>query len=85
MRKFTEMVLKYRVVVIVLTLGFTIFFGVGLTKVQLDTDMFSYLKQDPVVDLFNRIGDEYGGNTIALTVLKPRIFLPRTRSPSLVS
>lgn len=70
MRKFAEMVLKYRVVVIVLTLGVTIFFGYGLTKVRLNTDMLSYLKRGPIVDLFNRIGDEYGGNTLALTVIE---------------
>lgn len=70
MRKFAEMVLKYRVMVIVLTLGLTIFFGYGLTKVRLNTDMLSYLKRGPIVDLFNRIGDEYGGNTLTLTVLE---------------
>ena len=70
MRKFAEMMLKYRVIVIVLTLGITIFFGYGITKVRLNTDMLSYLKHDPIVDLFNRIGDEYGGNTIALTVIE---------------
>jgi predicted RND superfamily exporter protein len=70
MRKFAEMVLKYRVLVIVLTLGITIFFGYGVTKVGLNTDLLSYLKHDPIVDLFNRIGDEYGGNTLALTVLE---------------
>jgi predicted RND superfamily exporter protein len=70
MRKFAEMVLKYRVLVIVLTLGITIFFGYGVTKLRLNTDLLSYLKHDPLVDLFNRIGDEYGGNTLALTIIE---------------
>ncbi len=70
MRKFAEMVLKYRTIVIALTLGVTIFFGYGATKVELNTDIISDLKHDPVVDLYNRIGDEYGGNTLSLTVLE---------------
>ncbi|GAK55971.1 efflux transporter, putative, hydrophobe/amphiphile efflux-3 (HAE3) family [Candidatus Vecturithrix granuli] len=79
MRKFAEMVLKYRVMVIVLTLGVTLFFGYGVAKVRLNTDLLSYLKHDPIVDLFNRIGDEYGGNTIALTAIKAdEIFTPET-------
>ena len=70
MRKFAELVLKYRLIVLALTLGITIFMGLGIPKVRINTDMLSYLKHDPIIDLFNRIGEEYGGNTIVLTVVE---------------
>jgi len=70
MRKFAESVLKYRLAVLLVTLGITLFLGYGIPKLRINTDMLSYLKHDPVMDLFNRIGDEYGGNTIALTVIE---------------
>ena len=70
MRKFAELVLKYRLIVLALTLGMTIFMGLGIPKVRINTDMLSYLKHDPMIDLFNRIGEEYGGNTLILTVIE---------------
>ncbi len=70
MRKFAETILRYRLAVIIITLGLTVFFGYGLTKVSINSDMLSYLKpDDPVVRLFNRIGEDYGGNTLALVAV----------------
>ncbi|NOZ04273.1 MAG: MMPL family transporter [FCB group bacterium] len=70
MRKFAETILRYRLAVIIITLGLTLFFGYGLTKVSINSDMLSYLKpDDPVVKLFNRIGEDYGGNTLALVAV----------------
>ena len=64
MKKLAELVLKYRVTVISITILLTLFFGYGLSKISINSDMLSYLQpDDPVVKLFNRIGDEYGGNT----------------------
>jgi uncharacterized protein len=71
MRRFAEYVLTYRLAVIVITLILTLFFGIGLTKISINSDMLSYLKpDDPVVKLFNRIGDDYGGNTIEMVALE---------------
>jgi uncharacterized protein len=70
MRKFAELVLKYHIAVIVITLALTIFFGYGLTKVSINSDILSYLKNDDVVRLFNRIGADYGGNTMAMVAIE---------------
>jgi len=71
MRKFAEIVLKYRLTIIAITLALTVFLGYGITKVRINSDMLSYLKpDDPVVQLFNRIGDDYGGNTMAMVAVE---------------
>jgi len=71
MRKFAEIVLKYRLTIIAITLALTVFLGYGIIKVSINSDMLSYLKpDDPVVQLFNRIGDDYGGNTMAMVAVE---------------
>jgi len=71
MRKFAEAILKYRLAVILVTIGLTIFFSIGLSKLSINSDMLSYLQpDDPVVKLFNRIGEEYGGNTLAMIAVE---------------
>lgn len=81
MIKFAETILKFRLVVIIITIGLTLFFGYGLTKVSINSDMLSYLKpDDPVVQLFNRVGEDYGGNTLAMVAIKSEegIFTAKT-------
>jgi predicted RND superfamily exporter protein len=71
MKKFAALVLRYRLTIIFITIGLTIFFGYGVTKVTINSDMLSYLKpDDPVVKLFNRVGDDYGGNTLAMVAVE---------------
>ena len=71
MKKLAELVLKYRVAIISVTILLTLFFGYGLSKISINSDMLSYLRpDDPVVKLFNRIGDDYGGNTLAMVAVK---------------
>ncbi len=71
MKKLAELVLKYRLTIISVTLLLTLFFGYGLSKISINSDMLSYLQpDDPVVKLFNRIGEDYGGNTLAMVAVK---------------
>ncbi len=71
MKKFTEAVLKFRIAILVTVAGLTIFFGVGLTKVTINSDILSYLDPDnPTIQIFNKVGDEYGGNTIAMVAVE---------------
>lgn len=71
MRTFARMMLKYRVAVLVATLAITLFFGYGMTKVTINSDILSYLKpSDPLVKLYNRIGDDYGGNAMEMIALE---------------
>ena len=71
MKTFAALVLKYRFAIILMTLGVTIFFVYGMTRVTINSDIISYLNpDDPVVQVFDRIGNDYGGNTIAMTALE---------------
>ncbi|MCD6507934.1 MMPL family transporter [Candidatus Poribacteria bacterium] len=67
MERFAELVLRHRLLVIVGTIVLTGFFALGLTRLWVNSDIISYLKpDDPVVKLFNRIGEEYSGNLLAM-------------------
>lgn len=71
MKKIAEMILRFRVVIIVLVLGLTLVLGHYLKDIRINSDILSYLpKQDPKVKLFNYIGDKYGGNQLALIALE---------------
>jgi predicted RND superfamily exporter protein len=71
MKTFAQKVLKWRVPIIISTVCITIFFGFGMTRLTINSDITSYLKpDDEVMVLFNRIGDEYGGNQIVMVAVK---------------
>jgi len=71
MKTFAQKVLKWRVPIIVATVCITIFFSFGMTRLTINSDITSYLKPgDEVMVLFNRIGDEYGGNQIVMVAVK---------------
>jgi predicted RND superfamily exporter protein len=71
MRPFAEQILKWRVIIIIATICITILFGFGMTKLTINSDITSYLKPgDPEMVLFNRVGDEYGGNQIVMVAVK---------------
>jgi len=63
MKKMRDIVIAWRVPIIIITLALTLFFGLGITRLSINSDITSYLKpDDPAMVLFNRIGEEYGGN-----------------------
>ena len=65
--KFAKNIIKYRASIIIITVIFTAFFGVGLMRLGINSDILTYLKpDDPVVKLFNRVGDEYNGNFLVM-------------------
>lgn len=67
MNRFAQGIIKYRVLIIITTILLTIFFGVGLTQIRINSDILTYLKpNDPVVKLFNRVGDDYSGNFLVM-------------------
>jgi uncharacterized protein len=71
MKKVAELVIKYRIGIIVGTILLTLFFGYSLRNLTINPDIVSYFpKDDPVVELFNYIGEEYGGNQIAIIAVE---------------
>ncbi len=71
MKKFSELVIKHRKIVIFTTVFITLVLGYCLKDLTINADITSYLpKSDPVVKLFNYIGEEYGGNSLAMVALE---------------
>lgn len=63
MHGFSEKILKYRKLIIISVILITIILSYGITKLTLSSDITKYLKpNDPVIILFNKLGDQYGGN-----------------------
>jgi hydrophobe/amphiphile efflux-3 (HAE3) family protein len=71
MKKIAEMIIKLRIVIIISVVIITAVLGYYLKNIKINSDILSYLpKGDPIVKLFNYIGDEYGGNQLALIALE---------------
>lgn len=71
MRKFSELVIKYRKIIIFITIIITLIIGYSMKDLKINADITSYLpKTDPVVKLFNYIGEEYGGTLLAMVALE---------------
>ena len=73
MKKFADMVMKYRVGIIIGTIAITIFMSYQITKLKINSDILDYLPQDdPHVVLFNGVGDKFGGNSLAMVALETK-------------
>lgn len=71
MKKFSMLVIKFRLPVIISTILITLFLGYFLKDLKINADIISYLpKSDPVVKLYNHIGKEYGGSYLAMVTLE---------------
>jgi len=71
LQTFAEFIIRHRSMVLSLVFAITCFLGYGLSKVTINSDVLSYLDpDDPAIQLFNRIGDDYGGNTLAMVAVE---------------
>ncbi len=71
MKKFTDFVFKFRMPIIIATILITLILGYFIKDLKINADVISSLpKSDPAVQLFNYIGEEYGGNQMAIIVLE---------------
>lgn len=71
MKKLAELVIKYRWVIIVATVILAGVMGYFLKDLKINSDILTYLDQDnPRVLLFNKVGDKYGGNALAMVALE---------------
>ncbi len=71
MKKAAELIIKFRIVIIIGTILMTIVMGYYLKNIKINPDIVSYFpKDDPVVELFNYIGEEYGGTQLAIVAIE---------------
>ena len=71
MQKFSKFVIKFRKAIILITIIITLVLGYFLKDLKINSDITSYLpKDDPAVKLFDYIGEQYGGTSIAMIALE---------------
>lgn len=71
MKHFSSFVIRFRTAILFAIAFISIVMAYHLRNIKVNPDIISYLpKSDPVVELFDRIGDEYRGNALAMVVLR---------------
>lgn len=67
----SRVVIKNRTIIIIATIVITLILGYSIRNLKINADIISYFPEDdPVVELFNHIGEEYGGNQLAIVALE---------------
>jgi len=73
MKSFTNFVFRFRVPILAATTLLTLIFGYCIKDLKINADIISALpKSDPAVQMFNYIGEEYGGNQMAMIALEAK-------------
>ena len=71
MKRFAELIIKLKWLIIIAVTGLTIFFGYQAKKLKINSDIMSSLPDnDPVSLLYKKIGTQFGGNDIGMIVLE---------------
>lgn len=71
MRKIAAFIIHYRIMIIGLVSVLSLIFAFFLGKVKVNADLSSYLpKSDAAVKLLDYIGEQYGGNSLGIVVIK---------------
>jgi len=70
-KKFSSAVLKNRIHIVIATILLSLVLGYQMTNLKVNSDILSYLpKDDPAAQLFNKVGEEFGGNSLAFIALE---------------
>ncbi|GEM_PF-928951 len=71
MLKFGQFVVRFRIPLLVLIAGLTVFFGYKALDLKVNSDVVTYLPPDEeAVLLFKKVGNTFGGNSMVLVVLE---------------
>ncbi|OQX97446.1 MAG: hypothetical protein B6I20_12600 [Bacteroidetes bacterium 4572_117] len=71
MNKIAELIVKLKWPIILAVVALTVFFGMQLKNISINSDVLSSLPDDdPVAKLYKDIGDKYGGNAMGMIVLE---------------
>ncbi len=80
MKRLADFVIRYRIAVVTIVGLLTLFLGYKATKIGLNADFSTYLRQDdPLVQEYDYIGEQFGGNSIGIAlVTSPDVFSRET-------
>lgn len=71
MQRFSEFIIKFKWILIPLVIVLTFVFAYQLRNLKINSDILSYLPQDdPAVALFNKVGEQFGGSSLAMVALE---------------
>jgi uncharacterized protein len=76
--KYAALIIRFKYVVITIVITTTIFMAYSLKDLTINADVLSYLPEnDPSAELFIRLGESYGGNSIVIVGLSGKeVFEP---------
>ncbi len=71
MNKIADLAVKLKWLIIVVVVALTLFFGLQLKNIHINSDVISSLPDnDPIAKLYKDIGEKYGGNDMGMIVLE---------------
>ncbi len=71
MKRLAKLIIKYRIVIVLLTFGLTIWLGYQIKDLKLDADIINSLPNDDSVAVtYKNIGTQFGGNSMGMIILK---------------
>ncbi len=71
MKRFSDLVVRFRVLVILVTLILSFWFVSLLPRLEVDSDILNYFPDsDEAVQLFNAVGAQFAGNSLAIIAVE---------------
>ncbi len=71
MNKIAELIVRLKWLIIMVVLVLTVFFGMQLKNITINSDVISSLPDDdPVAKLYKDVGNKYGGNAMGMIILE---------------
>ncbi len=71
MEKLSRIIVKFRVVIIVITFGLTIWLGYQIKDLKMDSDIINSLPtNDSIAMMYKNIGNKFEGNSMGMVILK---------------
>ncbi len=71
MKKFSQWIIRYRLTIVLVTLGLTIWLGLRIKNLEMDSDILNSLPEnDSIAATYKNIGKKFGGNSMGMVILK---------------
>ena len=73
MKRYSEFIIRFRIAIIVFTIGITGWLGFEISTLTVNSDILSYLPQDKeTVKIFNEVGKVFGGNSMGVIAFEAK-------------
>lgn len=80
MEKITDFILKNRLIILLVTVLLTIFFGLQIPKLKINSDFIKSLPiDDPIANQYKYIGDEFKGTDLSIIIVEAENILTQEK------